>query len=57
MNEHDELTGIECPFCGHEIEYLGLFCCDNCAVTWPSKAAIERDRPDRVDMLEDEATR
>lgn len=38
-------TDIECPFCGHYIEwrFTGLVC-DNCMVSWPDGAAVEKDR-------------
>lgn len=41
-------TGIECPFCGHELEtmppYPAPLCCDNCRVTWATTNAVELDR-------------
>lgn len=44
------LTDIECPFCGHEIYWDGVYACDNCGAderephVWPDAADIERDR-------------
>lgn len=41
-------TGIECPFCGHELEtqppYPARLYCDNCEVAWTDSAAVELDR-------------
>ena len=46
-DDHDPETraGIECPFCGHEVEHDGmLLFCDNCEVVWHSEDEIEQDR-------------
>jgi len=38
-------TDIECPFCGHYVEWLSpVLYCANCEVGWNAAAAIERDR-------------
>lgn len=46
-NDYDgpELTDIECPFCGHYIEWLAVLYCDNCEVAWKNAAEVERDEP------------
>lgn len=40
-------TGIECPFCGHELEarppYPSQLYCDNCEVAWKTAEAVEID--------------
>lgn len=41
-------TGIECPFCGHELEarppYPSQLYCDNCEVAWTDSDAVDLDR-------------
>lgn len=45
-----EQTGIECPFCGHEIVWIApVLVCDNCEVNWDDADEIERDRQDLAD--------
>ena len=43
-------TDIECPFCGHYIEWQApaLYCSD-CEVHWTDAAQVERDRQDLAD--------
>ncbi len=42
-----EQTDIECPFCGHYIEWQSpALYCDNCEVLWTDTAQVERDRRD-----------
>lgn len=49
-----EQTDIECPFCGHYIEWQppALYC-DNCEVYWTDAAQVERDRREQHDELSD----
>lgn len=44
MPPPDDAPDVECPFCGHYIEWDGLPVCHNCEVAWHSLAEIERDR-------------
>ena len=38
-------TDIECPFCGHPIDWkVDRLVCDNCEVTWQDGAEVETDR-------------
>ena len=37
--------GVECPFCGHDLEERGgAYRCDNCEVEWECLEEVEIDR-------------
>ena len=39
------VTDIECPFCGHPIDWkFDRLVCENCEVAWDDGAAVEKDR-------------
>lgn len=37
-------TDVECPFCGHDLEWDGVLFCDDCELSWKDSAAVDRDR-------------
>ena len=51
-------TDIECPFCGHYVEWLPpVLYCDNCEVTWNNAAEVEADCQDLADAEDAEMYR
>lgn len=44
-----QMVDIECPFCGHRIEWTGTrLACFVCEVIWKDDAEVERDRIEEI---------
>ena len=50
-------TDIECPFCGHYVEWRFLLHCANCEVSWNNAAEVEADCQDLADAEDAEMYR